>query len=695
MSGVIRDEVRDQILLDFPEHEKFLIYLLSGFSVTWGKKRIAYNTEVYEYFLKPEDHIKDLFGFEQEILMLYAPYKTMEPRTLQVAEKIITSEPANLRVEKYSYILLTEAENPQKWMDEYNISNSYPRIVVCINVNELVKNSIDGWFLRKKMAEQLHGRDLFDYRLPLQSDSDFFGRRDIFMDYYDAIRRSENRGIFGLRKTGKTSLIYKIKRQIEQDDVGFTFIYDGKSPSIRKLKWIDLVKKIGDEVAQKFGITTTISRLSNEQHILDEFQSIISKRTDKKVVVAFDEIEYLSPKAIKDIHWHNEYIDLWQFFWSVQSIYRNLVFIICGVNPYVVEIDTINGIQNPLFSLVSYKYLKGLTLDDIRTMIQTLGKRMGLKFEHDTYAYIFTKYGGHPLLTRLACSFINRSIDDKKLPRPQTITLSSLKRDEEIRDADLLFYCSHVVSELKQFYPDEYDLLEILATGQIHDFTELAAYPEYTKHLYEYGLLEKNEHGYPQFVIDSVKRYIGLECARREKRKTIYRLIPPIERVSWLNRRINSILKDIRQLEISIKKHNRPSLFGVNSFPEADRLTNVELCNNENDFVSFINTMNRCFVESIETYGKSIKNSEYFWTTIKKEYPSLWYSLNRVKSYRIMSLHLVVVNIESQKYIVEYQEIDLEGNHNGNVEDLYFRMQQATLDSLLAAIQMEINTLDA
>jgi len=50
---------------------------------------------------------------------------------------------------------------------------------------------------------------------------------------------------------------------------------------------------------------------------------------------------------------------------------------IAGVNPSVVEIDSVGGVQNPLFGIVSYQFLTGLNPEETRNMIRTLGKRMG------------------------------------------------------------------------------------------------------------------------------------------------------------------------------------------------------------------------------------------------------------------------------------------------------------------------------
>lgn len=76
----------------------------------------------------------------------------------------------------------------------------------------------------------------------------FFGRQQIVSRYIDAIKRYENRGIFGVRKTGKTSLLFKLDRIIREQNLGFVFFYDFKSPSYRKLHWNELLGEICDDI---------------------------------------------------------------------------------------------------------------------------------------------------------------------------------------------------------------------------------------------------------------------------------------------------------------------------------------------------------------------------------------------------------------------------------------------------------------
>ncbi|MCM6148638.1 hypothetical protein M4D15_09775 [Klebsiella pneumoniae] len=106
--GTIRTEVNESILSEFPEHRNFLTPFLNGFYVTWGRKRREYNTDLFIYFLSPEEHFKESYGLDNEILLVYAPYTRMEPRTIQAIEQIMSTSPAKGRVETLSYFLITD-----------------------------------------------------------------------------------------------------------------------------------------------------------------------------------------------------------------------------------------------------------------------------------------------------------------------------------------------------------------------------------------------------------------------------------------------------------------------------------------------------------------------------------------------------------------------------------------------------------
>jgi hypothetical protein len=624
------------------------------------------------------------------VLLVYSPYKSTEPRAIQAAERIFEELPFKGRVENLNYFLISDDPNISNWLISYFSDKQEGRIIISMSVDEIESHKGDGWFIRNKLSENFFGRDLFGYTLPLKEDTYFFGRHQIVANYIDSIKRSENKGIFGLRKTGKTSLIFKIQRTIQNEKIGLFFFYDCKSPSLRKLRWNELLGEICKNIAKRIGIN--IRREFDEININKTFRHVLKTAAsfNKKIILVFDEIEYISFKSITDKHWHDDYIEFWQTMWAAQSLHRNLVYMIAGVNPTIIETDRVNGIQNPLFGIVQYEYLRGLSDTDLKNMIKTLGRRMGLNFDYEAIEYLQNWYGGHPLLSRLACSWINKESQIKKEKKPILITKKKLLEEQANRDSDLVFYCKHVVSELQDFYPDEYEMLELLSSGQTTDFIELSNLPEYIKHLKNYGLLEYDIRNVPKVAIPVIGRYVALELAKKENRKSLIKVIAKEKRDSWLEQRKMAIVRDIRQLERLIQSNSMPSLFGTNSFPEADEFVALSIVNTKHDFISFINVCNRCFVESIENYGVSIGDNKYFWNSIKQNYEGLFYGLERIKVYRNEQDHILLNNIANEKFLAYISE-DLEGQKPSGVTDVYFVFQQRILDGLLTGILIESN----
>jgi len=683
--GIIVTDIQNIYLPKYPDQEKMLKPFLSGFDVTYAEKKSINNTVVYAFMLKPEQYLSEAFGIDKEILMVYSDYSTLQPRTIQAVNMLFDIFPFRNRVDTLNCFVISKDEAIMGYAGITSFAEDQSRAIVPFIYTELLSNTNDSWYIRNQLRKNFYDVDLFGYTLPLRDESSFFGRQQVVARYIDAIKRCENRGIFGVRKTGKTSLLFKVDRIIREQHLGFVFYYDCKSPSYRKLHWNELLGEICSNIAKRLNIS--IRKEYDERNIIKSFRYVIKTASDrnKKIVIMFDEIEYISFRSPMDAHWHTEFIDFWQTIWSVQSLHRNLVFILSGVNPSVAETDTVNGIQNPLFSIVQSEYLQGLDEDDARTMIRTLGRRMGIKFEHEAIKMLYDQYNGHPMLLRLACSYINRQYDSQN--RPITIAPADVSKIQEGIDIELAYYFKHVVSEIQQFYSEEYEMLELLASGQTTDFVELSAAAEYTKHLYSYGLIAKNAQGVPFVKMPVAGRYVAMELAKKEKRKSLYKVVDEAKRAEWVTQRVKSIIRDLRQLETAIRSAGKDKLFGENSFPEAEKFAVIRPVDSEYAFEAFFNVCNRCFVESIENYGKAMGKSDYFWSEIKTTYPSLHAALHRVKVYRHSQDHLALNPTVAQKYRKFWNEDTLGFT---DPEEQRFVIQQKFLESFLSAIQIEM-----
>lgn len=687
MEGVLTEQSKVESFLDaHPDHYDVLKAFQFGFIANYATEFMFANTNIYIYLLEAKDFIKEQFGFDKEVLLAYSPYLHMEPRSLQALYQAFKVYPYKNRIDNLSCFFISDDENILEWMQSGSLDHEVAQNIICFSKNELLVNKNDAWFIRNRLIKDCFAADLFEYSLPLREDSFFFGRQQYISRILDSIRRCENRGIFGLRKTGKTSLLFKVERILMDQRMGVLLFIDCKSPSYRTKHWYELLGEICSKIANILKIEKYYWN-KNPSGILGAFRYVVQEanKKNKKIILFFDEIEYISFNATLDKHWAREFIDFWQTIWSVQSLYRNLVFIICGVNASSVEKDMIDTIQNPLFGIVQSEYLKGFDIDETKSMIKTIGKRMGLKFEYDSIEYLYAQYGGHPMLTRKACSAINRMLTES---RPIDISLQKIKDLLEEVNSDLVYYFQHVVSEIRMFYPEEYELFEMLASGQTGDFMEFAQISEYSKHLYDYGLVVK-DNNVPSINMPVAGRYAALELAKREKRSGLFKTIEMSKRHNWVRQRIGSIISDLRQLEIVIKALGKISLFGVNSFPEADKFSSLTVVTNETEFLEFINVCNRCFIEPIENYGKSISKNRYFWTDIKPNYPSVFSILERIKVYRHWKDH-AALNSDVAKKLQEFLDEDTFGI---SIEEKPFVIQQKLLDGLFTNIQAELSSL--
>lgn len=687
--GSILEEVEAEHLKLFPKERDLLLPFLAGFSVTWAKQRSTLGTKLSVYFLKPERLMEEAFGFEREMLLAYSPYAELQPRVVQAVEQFMSEQPARGRVDPMIVFLVSESPDPESWARQYLMLNPDSRLLAGFSADGLRQAKSDSWHVRTALGRQLFQRDLFDYRLPLRSDTYFFGREDLAFDVLNAIKRFENRGLFGLRKTGKTSFLFKLQRMTEATESGHYLYYDCKYPGIRASDWESLLNRIAADIQR---LTSPQKRFAG-QSAADRFLNTVSSApAGKPIALVFDEIEYISPFTRLDPHWSEGFVPFWQTLWTCQSQFKRLSILIAGVNPTIVEQDLVGKVQNPLFGIVPTQYLTGLRADELQRLVRTIGKRMGLRFENAALEYLHARYGGHPLLTRIACSLTHRRITELSKQRPFIVSQAFLQENETERDSELSFYCRHVVSELSEFYHDEYAVLELLASGQIADFMDFAVSPEFTTHLSRYGLLGRDSVGRPAVSIPVVGRYLALELARREGRKTILRLVPAGQRQEWLKRRIEAIDSQFGELQRLIARGSAPALFGPNSYPESHKFHNVPLCGTENEFAIFINVCHRCFVESIEAVGRELQATEYLNRNIRGHFPALFDALYRIKLYRHHRAHLKLyphVEAEVKRFLVS----DLEGRSPGQVEDVWFVLQQCVLDALLTALITEADRL--
>jgi len=492
---------------------KILIALSADFYLTNdGNDAILGKNARYRYFLLkvPEEYSEE-FNLHREIVCIFSSYSKFEPRSLDSYE-VALQEYQALRLESVCRILISADSDVESALDGLIKSNPEQPIIVPFTYQEL-QQEISQSFLRSRFRKCFFTRNLFNFFSPLQKDLYFFGRTQTVQHLIARHESSENSGLFGLRRSGKTSVIYGVERAMASR-AKRTVTIDCQSPSVHQLRWNELLHKIVEETHKAKDSKVRLRNRSayttqDAAAIFDEEMLLVhaSKKADP-ILLIFDEIERISPKTASSAHWRDadDFVYFWQsvraFFQRNRSIFT---FLLVGTNPSCIEASTVNGQDNPIFGSLPRDYLTPFGADEVAEMVGRLGTYMGLMFDPILYGKLADDFGGHPFLIRQVCSEIH---DLAPRERPTLVdkplyeqAVSSFKKKSGP-------YLSMILDVLNEQYQDEYEMLRYLAIGDMDAFNSLAQVSDaYTDHLRGYGLITVSQHG-AVFRIECIKDFM-------------------------------------------------------------------------------------------------------------------------------------------------------------------------------------------
>ncbi len=512
----------------FDDKEREIIDKLSEyFYVTNGGRDVKHYRANYRYCLvKLPSNKNKLFGIDFEVLLVFSPYDKFEPRTLDIIEKIERDYVnSSFRLDKICTIIVSKCNSFEKDLKKV-IKGKEVRIIIPFTYDELLYNKDKTHLFDSRIRKYFFERDLFDFQAPLTKDLYFFGRDEVVISLIDKHEQGENSGIFGLRKIGKTSILYAVNRMLKQKN-GYSVVIDCQS--LYQGRWNNVINKINNEL--KLKIKVDKNKYDDESLAAISFgvdiRSIYNKLGNKSILIIFDEIEHLSYKLSENRNWNSGH-DYLQFWHSIRAAFQDnngtFTFLLAGTNANSVELPKIGKTDNPLFEQFKPIYLSGFTVEQTEQMVSTLSRYMGIKFDSEISTYLTDNFGGHPFLIRQICSFLLKEARELNI---QHIDKDFYKINYNKFDADT--YCEMVIGVLKDSYKDEYTMLEYLARGDINDFNELAKGNfSYIRHLLGYRIIRESGDGNYHFNIDVIGRFLAkvtkyerLNLSSEEKRKEI------------------------------------------------------------------------------------------------------------------------------------------------------------------------------
>ncbi|HHQ4309264.1 TPA: hypothetical protein ACSP7Y_005353, partial [Serratia fonticola] len=399
--------------------------------------------------------------------------------------------------------------------------------------------------LRKSFYE----RDLFSYETPLKTDIYFFGRHEVIQSIYGKYQTGQCSSLFGLRRIGKTSVIYAILRMMELRGEPHVYI-DCSETSFHMRRWNECLHFIINELAKKISREDNYTLSPVEKYtpkdasiyFEKDIETIYQLYDNKRILIALDEIENITFELSPTLHWKSD-LDFIFFWQAIRSLFQKrpelFSVMISGVNPKSIETAVVHTYDNPIYRFISPTYLPFFKATEVKEMVSTIGNYMGMHFDDEIYTYLTDDFGGHPFITRQVCSALFKS---KKGLSNISITKYEYERKREDINKTITDYLDLIISVLKERYPDEYQLIEYLALGDEDTFSEFYGLSEkLVEHLIGYGLV-KNDSGTFHFTIRSIASYI--------KTNSLIKLIPSSKEEKWsrLSEARNKLETDLRKI---------------------------------------------------------------------------------------------------------------------------------------------------
>jgi len=495
--------------------QKIIECFSSLFSISFAKSHNFKGAWYNFAFLKPSKELREKYRFQNEMLLITNSYENFDTRTFDYVDKLMF-EYQN-RLDKLCVILISGDKNIKSKMTSLAQQNPETRIIIPFSYVDFFKSNPQD-IINQRLKEFFYGRDLFAFESPLQNDAYFYGRTETVQFFYDKYKSGENSGLFGLRKIGKTSVLYALKRYLNLRGESAVFI-DCQEPAFHKRRWYESLEFIANQLLTEI-VNSTHPELNIELNpnytekdastaFEEDLIKIYNSISKNRLLLIFDEIENITFDISPSEHWNreNDFILFWQ---SIRAIYQKnqglFSFIIAGVNPKMIETGLIRNFDNPIYRMITPTYLKLFNHSNVGDMVKNIGNYMGLDFDEEIITFLTDDFGGHPFLIRQVCSKIHQETTSK---RPTKVSKFYYKEQIDKLNSHLSDYVELIVDVLKNWYPQEFELLEHLVLGNTSEFEKISSISDKTiNHLLGYNLIEKSDKNIYHVKINAVKNYI-------------------------------------------------------------------------------------------------------------------------------------------------------------------------------------------
>jgi hypothetical protein len=451
------------------------------------------NPDCWVIYIRFGTVIERLFDLTREIVCYYSPYADLQIRTFDRLDRVVQSGARTVTPDFRA--LYSRDPDLQKKLADWS-RGAVTTLPMDLAASDAVEAAAE-LFLR--LTTKLSTRDLYYETLPVTGE-DFFGRRLTLLSLLRDIRERRVCGVFGLRKSGKTSIVKEVLDELDTnaDPWALAFVDLESLPSPPSDPIPELLRKVTAaliDALQPHQLRTHELRQMRSTSTLDDFAQAVqasladADRKSIRVLLALDEIEFLLASDLSD---HNR-APVAQFLALLRSAVQehpSFLTLLSGVTSAIVEEGTLFGRPNPFYSWAKPYFVAPLDPDEASNLVTTLGRRVALTWSDEAVDMLYTATDGHAFYLRALASFVTGKIPMRQRlfrvePERVQAALPTWRRATAARVRE-------VFETLEVYYPDERTLLDI-ALDSPEDLADIALeHPTEIEHLLQLGLLKED-----------------------------------------------------------------------------------------------------------------------------------------------------------------------------------------------------------
>lgn len=473
--------------------------------------------------------LTEMFGIHREFPMVYAPYNDLHSAYVQTLPSLSVILPEGRRgIDRTVFGIYAGHAS-----SDVVTRRSSPELRLVHFPHPPNAGSTWGDTILSKLADTLFSTDLYSRQDFVVGDQ-FYGRRLVLQQLKSLIENQRVGGVFGLRKTGKTSLLMQLAAEASSEQCYVYFDLEGSEsarfgdpiPSMLRALAISIRDALRNRGAWIQALSGWIDRVNTggEQPTLDDFEaalrSVIShkKNSDVQLILVLDEIEHLLPSDLDKLEVGPEQDRIARFFGVLRSLWqsqkRNFVFVLVGITAAAFEHAELYGRSNPLFRVTEPVWLSSLDRDESADLLRSIGARQGMRWDGDACESGTRLTGGHPPLLRKLGSEVFAELP---IERRETATINA----SMVNAASGSFRrasqndVSKMIGHIRKFYGDDFAVLDSLVSAEVTVSEAMDLVPGSVDRLSKLGLIRVHgETWEPSALLGLVPEFAG---ARRPR----------------------------------------------------------------------------------------------------------------------------------------------------------------------------------